>query len=255
MSSISSPRYAAVDILRGFAMVWMTLFHFSFDLQHAGYLQTDFYADPFWTLQRMAIVTLFVFCAGLGQAIAVQQGQSWGRFWKRWWQIALCALLVTAGSLFMFPGSYIYFGILHGMALMLLVVRLAAGAGRLLWLLAALSLALPWLATPLHAAYPGLDFLNANAFNWLGLISRKPITEDYAPLFPWLGVMCCGLASGQWVLRHHAAALERMGVTLMRASPLRVLALMGRWSLGYYMLHQPLLIGALALFGLLRQAL
>ena len=71
-------------MLRGLAMVWMTLFHFSYDLQHFGYLHTNFYADPFWTVQRASIVSLFVFCAGLGQAIAVQQGQSWGRFWKRW---------------------------------------------------------------------------------------------------------------------------------------------------------------------------
>jgi peptidoglycan/LPS O-acetylase OafA/YrhL len=35
-------------------------------------------------------------------------------------------------------------------------------------------------------------------------------------------------------------------------SPLRGLAFLGRWSLSYYMLHQPLLIGALSIFGMLR---
>ena len=153
-------RFAAIDMLRGLAMVWMTLFHFSFDLQHFGYLQANFYNDPFWTLQRTAIVSLFVFCAGLGQAVALQQGQSWGRFWKRWRQIALCALAVSAGSYFMFPNSYIYFGILHGMAVMLIVARLVLqrfGAGTehrvdggqrrgnvwLLWPMGALALVLP----------------------------------------------------------------------------------------------------------------
>lgn len=249
------PRYAAIDLLRGLAMVWMTLFHFGFDLQHAGLLQANFYTDPFWTLQRTAIVTLFVFCAGLGQSIAAQQGQNWSRFWKRWWQIAGCALLVSAGSWFMFPLSFIYFGILHGMALMLIVARCLAGAGRLLWLLGAVALALPWLAAQIHAAWPGLEFLNGRAFNWLGLISRKPITEDYAPLFPWLGVMCFGLAAGQWVLQHHVKALERVNGLLARGgrtSPLRGLALLGRWSLSYYMLHQPVLLGALSLLALLR---
>jgi uncharacterized membrane protein len=116
---------------------------------------------------------------------------------------------------------------------------------------------MPWIATHFHAAWPGLDFLNDRSFNWLGLISRKPITEDYAPLFPWLGVMCWGLASGQWVLRHRAvAALERWSAALCRGNPaapaMRGLAWMGRWSLSYYMLHQPLLIGALSLLALLR---
>jgi uncharacterized membrane protein len=248
------PRYAAVDLLRGFAMVWMTLFHFSFDLQHFGYLQANFYGDPFWTVQRAAIVTLFVFCAGLGQAIAVQQGQSWARFWKRWRHIAGCALLVSVGSKFMFPDSFIYFGILHGMALMLIVVRLAAGAGPLLWMLGAVALALPWIAPTLHAAWPAAEFLNSRAFNWLGLISRKPITEDYAPLFPWLGVMCFGLAAGLWLMRHHADSLQRCSDALCQgawAVPARGLAWLGRRSLSYYMLHQPVLIGAFSLLAML----
>ena len=255
LSPLAAPRYAAVDMLRGLAMVWMTLFHFSFDLQHFGYLHANLYGDPFWTVQRAAIVTLFVFCAGLGQAIAVQQGQSWARFWKRWRQIAGCALLVSLGSWFMFPDSFIYFGILHGMALMLIVVRLASGAGRWLWLLGAVALALPWAALQMHAAWPAAELLNGRALNWLGLISRKPITEDYAPLFPWVGVMCFGLAAGQWVLQHHAPALERVGAVFSQSvlgAPLRGLAWLGRWSLSYYMLHQPVLIGVFSLLALLR---
>ncbi len=254
-----SPRYAAIDMLRGLAMVWMTLFHFSFDLQHFGLLQANFYGDPVWTVQRTAIVSLFVFCAGLGQATAVQQGQSWGRFGKRWGQIALCALAVSVASFWMFPNGYIYFGILHGMAVMLILARLLAvtswGGGWRLWLLGAVALLLPGLAVQAHTLWPGLDFLNEKVWNWLGLISRKPITEDYAPLFPWLGVMCWGLATGQWLLHRHAAALEQAGQRLVRgvmAAPLRGLAFMGRWSLSYYMLHQPLLIGALGVWVWLR---
>ncbi len=252
MPSPSTPRYAAVDMLRGLAMVWMTLFHFSFDLQHFGYLQANFYGDPFWTLQRTAIVSLFVFCAGLGQAIAVQQGQAWARFWKRWCRIAGCALLVSAGSYFMFPGSFIYFGILHGMALMLIVVRLLSAVGWLLWPLGAAALALPWLALQLHAAWPAAELLNGRALNWLGLISRKPITEDYAPLFPWAGVMCWGLACGQCVLSHQAAGLARWSAALSEVVPLRGLGWLGRWSLSYYMLHQPVLIAAFSLLALWR---
>lgn len=242
-------------MLRGVAMVWMTVFHFCFDLQHFSYLHTSFYADPFWTVQRSAIVTLFVLCAGLGQAVAVEQGQSWARFWKRWRQIAGCALLVSAGSWFMFPNSFIYFGILHGMALMLVLARRCAGLGWWLLVAAALSLALPALAAHAHAAWPALDFLNDRSFNWLGLISHKPITEDYAPLFPWFGVMCLGLALGQWLLRRHSQWLESAGAALLNGplrAPARGLAFLGRWSLSYYMLHQPVMLAGFGLVGLLR---
>jgi len=255
MPASATPRFVAIDVLRGFAMVWMTVFHFCFDLQYFGYLHTSFYADPFWTVQRSAIVTLFVLCAGLGQSVAVEQGQSWARFWRRWCQIAGCALLVSAGSWLMFPASFIYFGILHGMALMLLLARRTAGAGAWLLPVGVVSLALPTLAAKAHATWPALDFLNGRGFNWLGLISYKPITEDYAPLFPWFGVMCFGLVLGQWVLRRHALALERLGAALLGGplqAPARGLAFLGRWSLSYYMLHQPVLLAGFTLVGMLR---
>ena len=240
-------RYDRIDALRGAAVVWMTAFHFCFDLNHAGWLHQDFYLDPFWTWQRTAIVSLFLFCAGLGQAVAAEQGQPWPRFWRRWLQVAGCALLVTAGSWWMFPKSFIYFGVLHGIALMLLIVRPTAGWGRALWIAGAAAIGL-WLLAPwAHAQWPGLDALNDRAWNWLGFISRKPVTEDYVPLLPWLGVMWWGMAAGQWLLRERRALLQR---PLPRATA--PLSWLGRWSLTWYMLHQPVLIGALAAVQALR---
>ena len=237
-----SQRFDTIDALRGAAIVWMTAYHFAFDLNHAGWLKENFYADPFWTWQRTAIVSLFLFCAGLGQSVAVAQGQSWQRFWKRWAQIAGCALLVTAGSWWMFPKSFIYFGVLHGIAVMLIVARLTAGWGQWLWLAGGLAIAMKPLAAWVHGQWPQLGFLNLPAWNWLGLISRKPITEDYVPVFPWLGVIWWGLAMGQWLLAHRRAVLKHPVPSA--AAPL---AWMGRWSLSWYMLHQPILIGAVTL--------
>ena len=233
-------RFDSLDALRGAAIVWMTVYHFCFDLNHFGYLDQNFYADPFWTWQRSAIVSLFLFTAGLGQAVAVHRGQSWPRFWRRWAQVAGSALLVSAGSYVMYPNSFIYFGVLHGIAVMLLIVRLTAGWGRWLWLLGGVTIAMKFIAFGVHYVWLEADFLNQNLFNWLGLVSRKPITEDYVPLIPWLGVMWWGMAAGSWTLRQrpHWFSLQT-GVAG------RALAGLGRWSLSYYLLHQPLLIGLL----------
>lgn len=215
----------------------MALFHFGFDLNHFGLLspRQNFYGDPFWTGQRTAIVSLFLFCAGLGQALAIHQGQGWPRFWKRWAQVAGCAALVSIGSWFMFPRSWISFGVLHGIALMLIVLRAAAPLQRWLWPLGLLAIVLPQ-----AVQHPWFD---TRWTNWVGLVSRKPVTEDYVPLLPWLGVAMWGLAAGQWVLanRRHWIA----GPLPTAAEPL---ALLGRWSLSFYMLHQPVLIGALMLW-------
>jgi uncharacterized membrane protein len=247
MSTHPGQRFDTIDALRGAAIVWMTAYHFAFDLNHAGWLKENFYADPFWTWQRTAIVSLFLFCAGLGQAVAVAQGQGWPRFWKRWAQVAGCALLVTAGSWWMFPNSFIYFGVLHGIAVMLVIVRCTAGWGRGLWLAGAAAIAMKPLAAWAHAQWPQLDFLSLPAWNWLGLIGRKPVTEDYVPLFPWLGVVWWGVAAGQWLLANRRAALQ--GGLPAATVPL---AWMGRWSLSWYMLHQPILIGAVTLASALK---
>ena len=221
----------------------MTVFHFCFDLNQFGYIKQNFYSDTFWTYQRAAIVSLFIFCAGFSQAIAAHQGQTPARFWRRWAQVAGCAMLVTAGSYWMYPKSFIYFGVLHGIAAMLLVVRATAGRlrwGLWLWPLGALAIAMPFIASRAHIYWSEADFLNQKAFNWLGLVSRKPITEDYVPLLPWLGVMWWGVAAGQFWLQRSAgwltAPIPRMLVPA---------AWLGRWSLSWYMLHQPVMIGVL----------
>ncbi len=227
-------RHDRLDALRGAAMLWMAGFHFSFDLNLYGLLvpRQDFYRDPFWTLQRVCIVSLFLFCAGLGQAVAQAQGQPWSRFWRRWAQVAACAVLVSLGSAQMFPHSWISFGVLHGIAVMLLVCRLAAPWRAAPWLLGAVALAL-WLCV--HD-----PFFDTRATNWVGLVTHKPVTEDWVPVLPWLAAMAWGLAAGQALLRRRPQVL-----TAPLPVWLQALAGLGRWPLSFYILHQPLLIGAL----------
>ncbi len=239
-----SQRFDAIDALRGLALVWMTVFHFCFDLNQFGYWRQDFFNDPLWTTQRTVILSTFLFCAGMGQAVALDQGQSWRRFWRRWARVAGCAVLVTAGSALMFPRSFIYFGVLHGMALMLIVVRLTSGWGNWLWLLGLLAIGFKFMAAYGLVASPFEQLFNTPWLNWLGLITRKPITEDYVPIFPWLGLMWWGAATGAWLLRQPGL------LTWQPARTGRALAWLGRWSLAYYMLHQSLLIGALMTLGL-----
>ena len=237
-----------LDSLRGLAVLWMTAFHFAFDLNYFGWIHQDFYRAPMWTVQRTCILSLFLLCAGLGQSLAVAQGQSWSQFWTRWAQVAGCALLVSVGSRFMFPNSWIYFGVLHGMVVMLLVCRLTAHWGRWLWLAAAVTLGVWLLAPTLHASWPPMSIFDAKPLSWLGLSSVKPLTEDYVPVLPWMAVMWWGMALGQWGAAR--SALARFNATDRTA--LRPLAWLGRWSLTWYMLHQPVLMGALMLLAALK---
>ena len=233
------PRFDRLDALRATAIVWMAVFHFCYDLNYFRLIHQNFHTDPVWTVQRACIVTLFLFCVGLGQAVALDQCQGWRRFWRRWAQIAGCAVLVSLGSAWMFPRTFISFGVLHCIALLVIVLRLTAGAGRGLWPLGLIAIMAPFVFQ-----HPWFD---TRWTNWIGLVTHKPITEDYVPLLPWLGVAWWGLAAGQWVL-----ARRRTWFTGALPQALGPLATLGRWSLCFYMLHQPVLIGALMLVVALR---
>jgi uncharacterized membrane protein len=143
----------------------------------------------------------------------------------------------------MFPGSFIYFGVLHGMAVMLVLVRLTAGWGAWLWPLGLLAIAMKFIAAyEMNTGTISLLF-NENWLNWLGMINRLPVTEDYVPLIPWLGVMWWGMAATQWLLRR----TEGKPLPALRARWMQ-LAQLGRWSLSYYMVHQPVLLAGLWLW-------
>lgn len=229
MVSVFSLRHERLDALRGAWMLWMAAFHFCFDLAWFRLTDWNFYADPLWTTQRTLILSGFLFWAGLGQGLAQQAGQDRARFWRRWAQVAGAALLVSVGSMLVFPRSFISFGVLHAFALLLPLLRF--GAARLPTALL-LGLALFAIALPQLVQHP---FFDSRWTNWLGLVTRKPITEDFVPLLPWAAPMLLGLA----------ASRQPRFLSALQGSAPRGLVLLGRWPLSFYLLHQPLLIAGL----------
>jgi uncharacterized membrane protein len=225
-------RIGAIDALRGGAICAMLGYHVAFDLNWFGVFRADFNNDALWLGLRALIVSSFLLITGTSLVLAHRVHISPRRYWQRIALIAVCALLVTAGSYFAFPQTFITFGILHCIALSSLLawplVRFP---------LAALFAGLAIIAIGLQVRLPTFD---APWLNWVGFMTHKPATEDYVPLFPWLGVVLIGVAAGGWLARQEYRPLRR----LSRASP-RWLTWLGRHSLLVYMVHQPVLLGIL----------
>ena len=248
----SRERFDRLDAWRGIAIVWMACFHFSFDLNLDGFLHPwqNFLGDPFWKEQRFCIVSMFLLGAGASQAVAVDAGQTWGRFWRRWGKVAGCAVLVSLATLPMFPDSWISFGVLHGMAVMLVVLRTLGtrlpparvARSPLLFTALAVVAAAAWMLPK----WVQDTFFDTRLTNWVGLVTHLPRTEDYVPVFPWLGTMMAGYLLASLLLAHGRGALA--GPV---AATVRPLAVLGRWSLSFYMVHQPVLVGTLALVKML----
>jgi uncharacterized membrane protein len=227
-----------VDMARGGALVLMIVYHFTFDLNLIAQLGIDFNHDPRWLGFRTLIVSLFLLLVGISQSVAHHHGLQRRRYLKRLAILVGCAGLVTLSSMIMFPNTFIFFGILHFIAiasvlglLTLRYYRLNLLAGVILIVLGT-EVAHPWFNHP--------------ALQWFGLMTHKPFTEDYVPVLPWFGVVLIGQYLGKSLYRVPAGA--RVTRWSSERPLARLLAMGGRHSLLIYMVHQPVLFGLLYLY-------
>ncbi|MEO8441950.1 MAG: heparan-alpha-glucosaminide N-acetyltransferase [Betaproteobacteria bacterium] len=222
-----------IDTLRGVAIVMMLAYHFSFDLNYFGVFHQNFYQDGFWIAARSVIVGSFLALVGVSLALAAGPGIQWPAYGRRLAVIAACASMVSAGSYFMFPASWIFFGVLH-----FIVVAGLLGPAFVRLHRANLVIGVALIAAGALFAAPLFD---RPWLNWIGLMTRKPVTEDYVPLLPWFGVVLVGMFIGRQLVQARARGWHAAG-TIGRS-----LEWAGRHSLAIYVLHQPLLLGILYL--------
>lgn len=224
-------RVASLDHARGIAIVAMVAYHFCFDLRYFGLLRANFEYDLRWLTARTLILSSFLAIAGVS-AVLTERARPGSRRWLRHaGVIAGAAVLVSLGSRLMFPQTWIWFGVLHAIAVSLVVAPLFVTRPR-----AAALAGIAVIALGVTLQHPAFD---NRMLGWLGFMTAKPATEDYVPLFPWTGVLLLGIAAGHLLVRTRFAALA----FLARAPSL--LGRLGRHSLAVYLVHQPLLIGAL----------
>ena len=238
-SAVARPRYALIDAARGVPMLLMIVYHFSWDLTVFGLANFRIFSDPLWIWFAYVIAALILVTMGVTQVMARKRGLTAKAFFRRLGLIVASAGVVSLATHWMDSGSYVFFGILHHIALASVVM---AGAVLLpspaLVLLAMLILAAPGFLS--HPAF-ATDWLL-----WVGLSPVPPASVDYVPLLPWFAFPLLGVVAGRWMFRYGSVpALLKW----RPAHPLaKLLRLAGRHSLALYLLHQPILYGGLYLF-------
>jgi uncharacterized membrane protein len=232
-------RIAAIDALRGLAIAAMVVYHFSWDLYDFQLTSVDVINEPLWKAFARTIAGTFVALVGVSLVLATRNGLRVGHFLRRLAIIVGAAILVTIGTKFVFPDAYVFFGILH-------LIAFASVAA-----LPFLYLPLPVVLLAAVAVFVLPFFYSDEVFRypllwWVGLTPGPPAnTVDYVPVFPWFGVALFGVFLGRLFVRYAA------GSAFAFWSPKRFIGRLavgaGRWSLLVYLVHQPLLIGALSL--------
>ena len=227
---IHSSRSLHVDIWRGSTCILMIFYHFCYDLDYLQLMEFDFYQHPFWFGLRTLIVSLFIGIVGISLHLATLHGLRIQALGKRLAILLACAGLTSFVSLILFQERFIFFGILHFIALASVV-----GLFFLRWFWINIISGISLLLIGLNVQHPWFD---QNIWQWFGLVTTKPFTEDYVPFLPWFGMVLLGIALGKYL--HISGIIYR---------PIRWgqrLAWLGRHSLLVYMLHQPILLGFLS---------
>lgn len=223
-----------MDALRGIALITMATYHLTWDLEFFHYLARGTANSLPLKIYARSIASSFLFLAGFSLYLAHGRGIRWQPFWTRFAKIVAAALLVTAATFFAMRDEFIYFGILHNIAAASLIGLLFLRAPPLVTLVvAAAAIAAPiWLHD---------GFFNTPLLYWVGLSESVPRSNDYVPVLPWLGPFLIGIATAQLLIKFRLIKI----LAGDRAKNFHVfsgLSTVGRHSLAFYLLHQPILI-------------
>jgi len=229
-------RLHSLDIFRGWAILLMIVFHFSYDLNYFAFVAIDFHRELFWLLFRYLIVAMFLFSVGVSLKLVHREGIAWDKVKKRSLILLGASLVVSLSTYIEFPSTWVYFGILHFILLVSLV-------------------ALPFLSRPYLALILALAILLASALGYLRfhelfvyvqpLLDLPKRTKDFVPFFPWFGVVLLGI-----VFVHFR--LEAKFTLNPKALWHKIPAFLGRHSLLVYLVHLPILFAIVMLMAMVR---
>ena len=228
-------RVVAIDLARGLAIAGVVLFHIAWDLEFTGII-SGVARHPVWIAFGRSLAGTFMFLVGVSLVLAHCDTVHVRAFTRRLFTITAYAMVITLVTWFAFPESFIYFGILHAIVAATLFGAIFLRANPLVCLGAAtIVLMLPFVA-------------DAPAFNtrwlaWIGFAERPPPSNDFVPIFPWVGVTLLGMAGAKlFASRRNRSSV---GVQPSQGWLTRILVWMGNRSLLIYLIHQPILLAVI----------
>ncbi|MBQ3356764.1 MAG: DUF1624 domain-containing protein [Oscillospiraceae bacterium] len=233
---MTNKRVWELDALRGICILGMMVVHFMYDLTVYGGKSIDL---PKWfLLMRQYGHILFVLISGICATLTSHSTL------KRGLVVFGCGLLVSYVTLFMdlvlgFTDLRIWFGILHMLGLCMILYPLFRKLP--FWAFALLGVCFLVLGYWMQTLTVSVDYLFP-----LGLRSaRFYVGSDYFAIFPGFGWFLIGAALGKTVYRNKTSLLPKVKEDNFI---LRGLRFIGRHSLWFYLLHQPVMFLIVFLF-------
>jgi len=231
-------RYYEVDAIRGIAIILMVIYHIFFCLYFFTNLIPWFNPQLFTGAPGAAV---FVGIAGISLVLAHAKPM---KYIKRGLFLLVFAIIISIVTWIFYPEGFVVFGILHLIAIgtMLSIpflsskirwyVPLIVGIGVIIAGCFISQIHVPTnLLVPLGFTYPGFQSI------------------DYEPLFPWFGIMLIGITVGKLLYPEgkRNKFMEKFG---NMPKILKPICFAGRHTLIIYLVHLPVIILIMMLFGL-----
>ena len=221
-------RLLQLDIYRGIAVVLMVIFHFTYDLNYFGFIDADTTRLVFWIKLRLVILSLFLSAVGMSLYLVYSKKFNIVKYKKRLYLLGASSMMISVVTYFIFPKTWIYFGVLHMIFTASLVGPLFTKKPNIAGVLGVLLIALylsGFRMTPLYDLLQGP--LHLPMYH----------TEDLVSFVPWFGVVLLG------IFAMHHKLLEM--IPLPQHNYLEKFSWIGKHTLAIYLIHQPILFAIL----------
>lgn len=247
MAVKNTTRLELLDALRGLTLIGMTAYHAMWNLVHLYGIDGAWFTGPGGYVWQQSICWTFILLAGFCWSLSRNHV-------KRGLTVFLGGVIVSVVTHLLMPASRITFGILTftGSAVLLMIPleKLLRKVPALPGLMVSAALFFLLRNVPKGTlGFEGLilcslpDGLYRNYLTaYLGFRPARFYSSDYFPLLPWLFLFVCGYFLFRIL---NTRGWDKL---LFSRGNFPVLNFLGRHSLIVYLLHQPIIYGAMELF-------
>lgn len=221
-------RHLNLDLYRALAVVFMVIFHFTYDLHFFSFIELNTTEIEFWIYFRTFIVAMFMSAVGMSLYLVYSKTFNLYKYKKRLLLLGTVSLLISIVTYFIFPQSWIYFGVIHMIFIASLLGPLFVKKPNISGVLGVFIVVLYLLG---YRMTPLFELLQ-------GILHLPPVyTEDLAPFIPWFGVVLLGI----WTMHHNLIS----NVKIPKNPTTQKLAFIGKHTLFIYLTHQVILFALL----------
>ena len=241
-------RVNIIDEVRGLCIILVVVYHLFYSL--AMIFRFESCIEPFNIMRTFQPIlpAMFIFISGISFHL------SRNNLRRGFILLGVAALITIALWIFM-PSQIIWFGIIHFLAVAnLLCALLKKPLKKLPAIPGVIICVLLFLLTyNIPRGYIGFEGLwslelpsslySTDLTAFLGFHSYAFRSSDYCPVLPWIFMFLTGVFVGRYV--------QKLPEALCRVH-IRPLAFIGRHTLIIYLVHQPLIVGAISLYQMIR---